>query len=553
MEVNDEEQNINENIAVAEVDIGLGWDLNYEAPMNRQSELVTLHLPKRIMQCEEITSAADRLKLSDNKTTMIVSAVIKATGGNLDDFDISRSTSRRSRMLNRQRIAESVIDNMRLNPTQFGALHWDGKLLKDILVMQHEQLAVLVSGAPEYSEGKLLGVPVLVDSKGEAQANATLDLLEAWDLSDNVVALVFDTTASNCGIHNGAAKLIEENLGRKLLYLACRYHIFEIFVGAVWKKLFGNIFGPENKFFAEFKTTWPALDKQLPIETLAVEGTWLQNLKEQTIQHLTHLLAKEDATTFPRDDYCECAENTLIIFGQTPPRGVHFLKPGAIHQARWMACNIYANKMFMFSKQLPYDQRMMTKLFRMNRYLSLFQTPAWTKASIGADAPMNDLQFIHDMMDYKQIDKEVADVILSKITNHQWYLTEEVVPFAFFSKHVSSTVKKDMAAKLLEIPVPKNFRLGKPVFHQINRQTGLSNLLGPESHSLFSILDINTDWLAKPIEQWTEQPGYKEAEKFVCTVKVVNDTAERGVKLISEFATIITSDPEQGEWLSAGR
>mgnify|MGYP003507071822 FL=1 len=69
MEVNDEEQNINENIAVAEVDIGLGWDLNYEPPMNRQSEFVTLHLPKRVMQCEEITSATDRLKLSDNKTT----------------------------------------------------------------------------------------------------------------------------------------------------------------------------------------------------------------------------------------------------------------------------------------------------------------------------------------------------------------------------------------------------------------------------------------------------------------------------------------------------
>ena len=77
-----------------------------------------------------------------------------------------------------------------------------------------------------------------------------------------------------------------------------------------------------------------------------------------------------------------------------------------------------------------------------------------------------------------------------------------------------------MAAKLLEIPVPENFRLGKPVFRQTTRQTGLSNLLGPESHSLFSILGINTDCLAKPIEQWTEQPGYKEAEKFVCTVKL---------------------------------
>ena len=64
---------------------------------------------------------------------------------------------------------------------------------------------------------------------------------------------------------------------------------------------------------------------------------------------------------------------TLIIFGKTLPRGVHFLKLGAIHQARWMASKIYADKMFMFSKQLPYDQRITIKLFTMNRYLSTHQ------------------------------------------------------------------------------------------------------------------------------------------------------------------------------------
>jgi len=30
------------------------------------------------------------------------------------------------------------------------------------------------------------------------------------------------------------------------------------------------------------------------------------------------------------------------------------------------------------------------------------------------------------------------------------------------------------------------------------------------------------------------------AKTFVCTVKVVNDAAERGVKLISDFANITT-------------
>ena len=85
-----------------------------------------------------------------------------------------------------------------------------------------------------------------------------------------------------------------------------------------------------------------------------------------------------------------------------------------------------------------------------------------------------------------------------------------------------------MALKLLEILVLESFRLGKPVFLKIVRQTGLANLLGPESHTLFSILGVNTDWLTTPIHLWIEQPGYQEAEKFVQSVKVANDTAEKG-------------------------
>ena len=65
--------------------------------------------PKKIMEYDEITKAADRLKLSDNQATMLVSVVIKASCGNLDDFDISRSTTRRSRMCNRQQVAEDAL------------------------------------------------------------------------------------------------------------------------------------------------------------------------------------------------------------------------------------------------------------------------------------------------------------------------------------------------------------------------------------------------------------------------------------------------------------
>jgi hypothetical protein len=518
-----------------------------------EADFVCLKVPRKIMQSDEITQAADRLKLSDNQGTMIVSAVLKASGGNLDDFDISRSTTRRSRMCMRQHIAENIMDTVRQNPPRFGALHWDGKLLCDSLGEKYERLAVLLSGAPEYTEGKLLGVPSLPDSKGQTQADATYDLLQVWDLLDNVRALVFDTTSSNSGIHKGAAKLIEEHLGKKLLYLACRHHILEVIVGEIWRVLFGAIHAPENKMFADFKEAWKDIDKASPrLTRLTVSNPWLLNVRNQVLKELGELLSSKDSAVLPRDDYRECAENTLIILGETPPRGIHFMKPGAIHQARWMANNIYANKMFLFSKAMNYDDELIDKLTRMNRFLTLFYTACWMKASNGADAPANDLQLFHDMMDYCEVDKPVADAVIDKLNNHRWYLTEELVPFALFSKTTSDSIKEQMARKLRATPVPEFFRLGKPLYKKITRETTLTDLIGPESHALFSVLDVATDWLSKPAVDWSSDSAFLVAERFVRSVKVVNDAAERGVKLISDFATIVTTDPEQRAWLLQG-
>ncbi len=118
-------------------------------------------------------------------------------------------------------------------------------MLRDVMGSEpgntSKTLAVLMSGPPAYPEGKLLGVPIIDSSTGTAQAEASVDLLDAWGLTGVITALVFDTTSSNSGVHRGAAKLLEEKLSTKVFYLACRHHILEVLVGAVWEKLFGIV------------------------------------------------------------------------------------------------------------------------------------------------------------------------------------------------------------------------------------------------------------------------------------------------------------------------
>ena len=61
-------------------------------------------------------------------------------------------------------------------------------------------------------------------------------------------------------------------------------------------------------------------------------------------------------------------------------------------------------------------------------------------------------------MDYKEIEKKVANGNFSK---KRWYLTEVVFLFTFFTKYVSSAVKK------MGVPVPESYCLGEPVFEKL--------------------------------------------------------------------------------------
>jgi hypothetical protein len=59
-----------------------------------------------------------------------------------------------------------------------------------------ERLAVVVTG-PGIS--KILGIPKIYEGTGKEQANNVTALLNEWKISNNVVCLGFDTTASNTG------------------------------------------------------------------------------------------------------------------------------------------------------------------------------------------------------------------------------------------------------------------------------------------------------------------------------------------------------------------
>ena len=529
----------------------------------KRSDTVTLEVPRSLFNSPALTSILDRTQISSRKAVGLAASILKTAGADLREFDISHRTLHSQRDQHRSVLAAEAIAIFKANKPEHLAVHWDSKLVDDAYGTKRERLAVLVSGAPSYVEGKLLGVPSLEDddgnatSTGFAQFKGACDLIKLWDVKNSVRGMVFDTTASNSGARQGACKRMEEWLERPVLWLACRHHVAEIMAKDCWYELYEDDLSPDNAFFVEFKHIWPELDTSSDTLTKKLNSVsrHLTELREEAIEFYQHILTDKDANnSLPRDDYRELAETSLIILGGDLPAGrkVVWHKPGATHKARFMAFGIYANKMFSFSDQLHYDSEMMAALKRFTQFFTLIFIPYFLKASVGADSPFTDLEMYKKLYKYRRVDSDLANKALAVLDRHGWYLTEQLVPFALFSNKVNSDIKSHIAARILTFHQPAQIAIGKPSFPSVKANTKLMDLVGEKSYLLFTLLGVGTDWLSKNPVEWEDDLDYLKAKTFCRTVKTVNDCAERGVKMITEYSKILTKDEKARDGLLQG-
>ena len=129
----------------------------------------------------------------------------------LNQFSFSRPSLDRKRIHNRSVNTQQEILDFEQNKPEYAALHWNSMV--DVTGKLQVNEAILISGSPHNLEGKILCVAKLLDendnptSTGEAQAEAVLEQLKVWTAEDDIVALVYDTTASNSGVNRGTTAL----------------------------------------------------------------------------------------------------------------------------------------------------------------------------------------------------------------------------------------------------------------------------------------------------------------------------------------------------------
>ena len=225
-----------------------------------------------------------------------------------------------------------------------------------------------------------------------------------------------------------------------------------------------------------------------------------------------------------------------------PPFPFTFKKPGPCHKARFMAFCLYCLKMLLLIQQLDLDEWTQEGLVRLGIFFAIVYVPHFLKSTIGADAAFNDLFLYKQLVRFIDVDGPIATAALEVLSRHGWYTAEETISFCLFSNKLSNDEKSRVAARILSYDTPESVTLGKPTFQELHEKTELHDLVGPKSYVLFSILGLDYDWLRQKPEEWDNSTDYQEMREFVRTVKVSNDAAERRVKMISDYAKILTQD-----------
>lgn len=503
-----------------------------------------------LMDDSKFAASLDRTKTSMREAMHIVGPALNAAGIDIDHVTLSKSSLHRARKQARQDISSKV--QKEFCPSSPLIVHFDGKMLPDDTGKMVDRMAVIASGS---DIEKLLGIPKIPTGTGVTMGETIIKLIHDWHLEDVVAGLCFDTTSVNTGINTGAITTVQQAFDKRLLFLACRHHVYEIIASAVFDKFFTSS-GPQIVLFGRLKEHWPSIDqtKFVPI-TKETEGFKLTENElqwfEQNTSEIADFIHNALKETHPRHDYLEFLRLSAVALGKPElvndenGSDVHFTPPGAYHRARWMAKGIYCLKICCFREQFPMSKHERQAIRRICLFTLTLYVKAWFSAPCACDAPYNDLCLLQQLEVYLAVDGQVANVALSKLRSHLWYLSEDLILLALFSKKVHSSEKQLMVRALQQPSNDKDLRRVDGSKIKKFQQHCLSDFVSSRSMNLFEALKLSRVFLDSDPEQWPGHADFEEARETVQALKVVNDSAERAVKLASDFNEVLTRDEDE--------
>ena len=529
----------------------------------KTSEIVTLNVSRKRL-AKETSITAKRHKIGIVAQRDFLANVINVGGGDIKEFSLSNKTVRTAGTDSVKEAAEQIKKDFKkiveedLGGKKVHIIHIDGKSLAQF----HDQsksikkrLSVILS-SPDLSSNQVLGIPIIRE----------------WNISPYIMGIGFDTTSDNTGRKNGSVVLIEKEIGEAIWWVACPHHYYEIHVKKVARLHFGDTSSPEETVYKKLRDKWNnILDTTINYDDLDLfdwnkwRGTFVET---QARQVLAQLLSLQENNTFPREDMKELLTLVLVWLGVRKEQ-FRFQYPGAVSHARFLMQSIYSMKIYLLSKQLGdvFTDQEIEQIKNVAIFVGLFHASWYFSCSLASHAPILHLHTISQMKRVEKHMPEVARTVLKSILLHLWYITPQGIPLALTDESLGIDQRSKIAVKLCRTPRPVVFPLGKPTFPDLSafsnrswlsgKLPDLSSMMGEESWLLFSKLGMTEEdmkWLKHNPDTWDDYEGYRRFKKFVRSLTITNDPAERGVGLVKDYiATFQNENSCQNNLLAVSR
>lgn len=276
------------------------------------------------------------------------------------------------------------------------------------------------------------------------------------------------------------------------------------------------------------------------------KNKYVDKLRSSVVIYIEKILLENNKETIIRGDYKEMLQLCLIVLGKQIPNYT-FNVPKCSSNARWMAHIIYSLKLFLFRRQLELSDIEIRNLQDFCLFASLIYTKAWIQCCSPSNAPHNDLEFMKELHRYGKVNKDISKCAIEKFCGHLWYLGSELVVLALFSDKVNNAEKRKIFDKMRKLSDGKWVQRNKKLESHSNiEKKSLSDLVDSSSLTVLKSLRLDIGFMFEScVRDWHTLKEYKTAKKIVDSFKVVNDTAERTLKLMTDVNGLFTNNEQE--------
>ena len=137
---------------------------------------------------------------------------------------------------------------------------------------------------------------------------------------------------------------------------------------------------------------------------------------------------------------------------------------------------------------------------------------------------------------YSEVNVDISKATVKKLLGQQWYLSVELIPSCLFDRNVSIETKIKISQTLKDKTMTMTNHRKELLFTRkisCAENWKISHLREAEVFLMY--WHLNSDFLHKDPDQWETEDSFVQSRTIVSKLKVVNDCAERGVVLATEY------------------